>query len=286
MDKHESNQRFQSVRKYPDTSHLSALEAVKGIEMDQEFLHGQRVALQRIQSERFCDVGLRPPCFERGKDYQTLSARSLASTCFETTQLSSERPIVDILSSQEIRDQRRMFDMLGSGPHHKPIDVVPCEPPHVLEASEAPSTPEETVVLDIQPDTASREPPFPKNLTAAAHTHRPSFDDRVGRFRSGKKVRIVGASRVYDDISRGNAVIVQCPHCNTSLQVGQEATNVFCSVCGRVSAAKSMMQGSISRGIVDHEIASNVQDQEYDVAMARLQAKLYAKDSNVRDFAK
>mmetsp|Transcript_18169 Transcript_18169/g.34703 ORF Transcript_18169/g.34703 Transcript_18169/m.34703 type:complete len:232 (-) Transcript_18169:169-864(-) len=119
---------------------------------------------------------------------------------------------------------------------------------------------------------SQRDKALLRNPSRQLSDNKQAADDRIGHFDCGKKVLIKGASRVYRDIDEGNAIIVHCPCCRAVLQVGKGTVNLFCSVCKRISPVNNTSLGGTSSRF-DDEIASTVQNQEYEVAYVRVQAK-------------
>jgi hypothetical protein len=116
-----------------------------------------------------------------------------------------------------------------------------------------------------KPNPALLQPSFPS-------TSKSNADDRVGRL-FGKPIKIKGASHVYNDILEGNATLVQCPVCSSCAQVGRQTKLFLCPVCKSVSRATPAQAQCTEQ---DGDIATSVQNQELDVARARLQAKVDA----------
>jgi hypothetical protein len=100
--------------------------------------------------------------------------------------------------------------------------------------------------------------------------------DRVSRLPSGKKVRIKGTLDTYKAIAAGNAALVQCPCCQTVLQVVSTAKNMLCPTCNQVSsmALVNKITGANSSTKADNVIARGLQQSEVDVAFARERAKI------------
>lgn len=224
---------------------MSALEEEFGFSIDQEMIEGQRAALRRIQSERLCS------------NRQDLSnangaariSRSASPDCRNLDGNSRKGRFIEMqFNSEEIREQRRIYEMLQA----------------------------QRQDIQSQKDTAVK-------VTAvnATRTHGPflypssttDLDDCVGQLRNGKKVRVTSAKQVYKDISRGDAILVECINCSTFLQVGKKTVNVFCSVCQSISPVTQARLQCVSPQI-DLELASKLQIQEKDAVVARVQDKL------------
>lgn len=244
----------QRALKYPETSHLDELEEKLGIAIDETFLKGQRAALQRIQSERLgrSNSSSLIRCMETDK-YQSVSCRCLSST------YSGDSVIKD--------DPGRIVEQPLYGTSHQEEPSVDSNS-HPVACRGHGRT--QSGALQIHTRTAPKRHSF-VGSASLPHSSEPAAGDRAGHFRSGKKVIIKGASHVYSDIARGNAVLVNCPCCGTVLQVGKSTVNLFCSVCQRISPMDTISRTAPHRS--DDEIASNVQKQEYEVAYMRVQAK-------------
>ena len=236
-----------AARKYPDVSQLSALEEEIGFSIDQEMIEGQRAELRRIQSERLCSN--RQDLLNANSAARITRSASPDSACRNLDgNLRKGRFIEMQFNSEEIREQRRIYEMLQA----------------------------QRQDIQSQKDTAVK-------VTAvnATRTHGPflypssttDLDDCVGQLRNGKKVRVTSAKRVYKDISRGDAILVECINCSTFLQVGKKTVNVFCSVCQSISPISQARLQSVSPQI-DLELASTLQIQEKDAVVARVQDKL------------
>jgi hypothetical protein len=250
------------MRKYPDLSHLSGLEEELGVIVDEEFLDGQRSMLQRIQSERTL------PSPQASSSTWSASTRSLDGTNHDT--------IVDFLSDPgEVQEQRAILQRIQASRNQKQIDVYSKSYNDGVESLR--SDLEEAAVLGLYRSKSARLRSTEQDLFSAGSdsttTATAGFSDSVGHFRSGgKKVRIKGTSHVYSAIADGSAIIVHCPHCDTVLQVGNKTKKVFCCVCRQVSPVEGNVRSISAQE--NREIASHVQEQEIDVACARIQAKL------------
>lgn len=256
--------------RYPklDTAELRAWDELLGIELeiDPEQVSQQRETLQRINSERF----------HRNKSYNqeslSISERGVVGRSFSMRSLPSTQSSV-------------------SEDHQAPISQS-CATSHALESSfNGPPTVETTHATSMTLKESNQRnnrassarhlggghrdlrhgglpPPISRD-----HSRSCSWDDRVGHLPNGKRVNIKGASHVYSEILKGSAVLVQCPSCDTVVQVGKKTINVLCPVCKTVSPVSATMS-RINSTQLDGEIASVVQEQECDVARVRLQAKL------------
>ena len=71
--------------------------------------------------------------------------------------------------------------------------------------------------------------------------------DRITQLEDGKRMRIRGTQHVFKAISEGLAVLFQCPHCQSHLQVSSTSKNIYCTVCHQVSPATSRSSLSSQR---------------------------------------
>jgi hypothetical protein len=251
------------MRKYPDLGHLSGLEEELGVIVDDDFLDGQRAMLHRIHSERTL------PSPQASSSWSA-STRSLDGTG------TTNQNIADFLADPgEVQEQRAILQRIQASRNQNQIDVYSKSYNDGVER--LCSDLEEAAVLGLHHNTSARTPTAELDLISAGSpsttTTSACFSDCVGRFHSGgKKVRIKGTSHVYAAIADGTAIIVHCQYCDTVLQVGDKTKEVFCCVCRRVSPVEGNVRSTSSRE--DREIASHVQEQEIDVACARIQSKL------------
>jgi len=79
----------------------------------------------------------------------------------------------------------------------------------------------------------------------------------------------------WNSIANGDAILVQCSHCNAYLQVGRKAKLVFCPRCHAVSPPvtnplRDKSQRKVgSDNYFDSALARKMQEQEYDAALTK-----------------
>lgn len=72
---------------------------------------------------------------------------------------------------------------------------------------------------------------------------RQSSEERTVNIGSGQKVALFGEGRTRDAIKDGTAILVECPNCQSWMQVAATATLMYCPLCSTVSPV--MEQGEI-----------------------------------------
>lgn len=108
-------------------------------------------------------------------------------------------------------------------------------------------------------------------------------DDQVLVFPNGRIIRLKGTQHTHEAIERGNATLVHCFNCRSSMQVSSRAKAVYCPVCheatpidlARVCSPFADPRSATSRSaaLYDRKIARSIQHDEIDVAVARKVAK-------------
>jgi hypothetical protein len=94
-------------------------------------------------------------------------------------------------------------------------------------------------------------------------------EDCVKELYDGKKVRIRGTKHTWNDVAKGTAVIVQCPCCQSVLQVGTKAKLLYCTVCNEVSPVELLSSGVCD----DNDLADALQDQEIEISLEKKMAR-------------
>lgn len=115
MSPDSSKKNAASRRKYPDTSHLDALDKDLFDNIDEDFVKLQRTLLHRIESQRFFGCDRKPPPnYERACDHQSIvSSCSLPSTTSTDATTSTKLSSMTSASSEvNTIQQRRSFDGL------------------------------------------------------------------------------------------------------------------------------------------------------------------------------
>ena len=81
-----------------------------------------------------------------------------------------------------------------------------------------------------------------------------------------RRVRVAGMSNTFQDISTGQAELVQCPGCQGYLQVSPSARNLFCTLCQQVSPMDLVRSSRLARLCdVDNRLARAIQQQDLEV---------------------
>lgn len=118
------------------------------------------------------------------------------------------------------------------------------------------------------------------NKTTDDRKPAPTFEasgDRVTRLpNGGKKLRIKGTLHTYKAIAEGKATLVQCPCCQTVLQVVSTAKKMLCPSCKQITSMSlaNQLTNANSSTSADTVIAKGLQRQEDDVALAQKRAKI------------
>lgn len=97
-------------------------------------------------------------------------------------------------------------------------------------------------------------------------------EDTTHHLENGQTIRMTGMKHVYQSIGRGSAVLVQCPYCETVLQVDKNASMaIYCVMCQQISHVDVMLPSRIAGK--DGLLAKALQLQEADATL--LKAKQY-----------
>ncbi|CAB9513347.1 expressed unknown protein [Seminavis robusta] len=118
------------------------------------------------------------------------------------------------------------------------------------------------------------------SMRGSAPLHPMSVDDHVTRLANGTKIQVKGTRHTYESIIMGHAKLVQCPACQTVLQIGDTAKKLYCTACQQVSSIRRIdverPASAVAQGKWDSQIASVLQRQEINVVRTLKQAKRVA----------
>lgn len=82
-------------------------------------------------------------------------------------------------------------------------------------------------------------------------------------------IRIKGTKHAYDAIRRGKATLVQCPSCQTLLQIARKSKNLYCTICHQITPTKLSQLDDSSSRFEDSHVASTMQWQEIDAKVLK-----------------
>lgn len=156
---------------------------------------------------------------------------------------------------------------------------------HFEESARAERTPDSFVEVDVSalmddPEMIREQQRLYASFQTKPVASKKMNDDKVKQFhedtthhlKNGQKIRMKGMKQVYQSISRGCAVLVKCPHCETVLQVDKNASKaVYCVMCQQISHV-DLMSPSLTAG-GDGLLAKALQLQE--AQATQIKAKQY-----------
>jgi len=100
-----------------------------------------------------------------------------------------------------------------------------------------------------------------------------NYEDTVAELQEGVNLHLRGTKHTWNNISKGRATIVQCPSCQTILQVSTGTNLLFCTVCREISPINpKRCNVGVIEGF-DSKIAKVIQDQELEIVIAAKTAR-------------
>jgi hypothetical protein len=188
--------------------------------------------------------------------------------------------ICDYLNDADlIREQLRIYQEIQLQHEAKPSNITMDD----LYTTQTPTQDQVDSLKDQVSETSTtainqaREMPNNSSKTVLSDKVIASSQDHVTRLGNGKNLRVKGTKHAYMSISRGTAIIVTCPCCQTVLQVDASTKLLYCTRCEHVSPielATSPKNHGDKGGLYDYQIAGSVQQQEIEVACARKMSKM------------
>jgi hypothetical protein len=233
------------------------------LQFDSDFLEQQASMLREYQDKKS-----RPPSTTR--DDTKLSATEEVNE-----EHQSDVDLTTMLNDSDlVEEQRRIYHEIqrrGAESHKAPHQQLlqrTAKPPPVAAAT-APATAPALSQQGYFNNIVSRrglQGKQGKDITREEVMD--ALNDSVKHFGNGRKVRVKGMRQAYDSVARGTAILVQCPCCNTYLQVDRSAKAVYCICCHQVVPMDAATGGS-SPSSHDADVARLVQSQEHEIAHAR-----------------